>query len=58
MFLIGFSKNPENGAQNGAPIYRRNLNFLKFEVSFGPFGTGFIYLQIDSTELRFGAPIF
>ena len=49
-------KNLENGAQNGAPINCQTLNFFKFEVQFLPFVAGFIYLQIYSGELRFGAP--
>ena len=56
MFLIGFPKNLENGAQNGAPIYCQTLNFFKFEVKIEPFVAGFIDLQIYSGELRFGAP--
>ena len=58
MFLIGFPKNLENGAQNGAPIYCQTLNFFKFEVKIEPFVAGFIDLQIYSGELRFGAPFF
>ena len=58
MFLIGFTKNLENGAQNGAPIYCQTLNFFKFEVEIEPFVAGFIDLQIYSVELRFGAPFF
>ena len=56
MFLIGFTKNLENGAQNEAPIYFQTLNFFKFEVEIEPFVAGFIDLQIYSVELRFGAP--
>ena len=56
MFLIGFPKNLENEAQNGALIYCQTLNFFKFEVKIEPFVAGFIDLQIYSVELRFGAP--
>ena len=58
MFLIGFTKNLENGAQNGAPIYFQTLKIFKFEVEIEPFVAGFIDLQIYSVELRFGAPFF
>ena len=58
VFLIGFTKNLENGAQNGAPIYFQTLNFFKFEVEIEPFVAGFIDLQIYSVELRFEAPFF
>ena len=58
MFLIGFPKNLENGAQNGVPIYCQTLNFFKFEVKIEHFVAGFIDLQIYSVELRFGAPFF
>ena len=56
VFLIGFGKNLENGAQNGAPIYFQTLNFFKYEAEIEPFVAGFIDLPIYSVELRFGAP--
>ena len=58
VFLIGFGKNLENGAQNGAPIYCQILNFFKFEVEIETFVAGFIDLQIDTRELRFELRFF
>ena len=42
VFLIGFTKNLENGAQNGAPIYFQTLKIFKFVVEIEPFVAGFI----------------
>ena len=44
VFLIGFTKNLENGAQNGAPIYFQTLKIFKF-VEIEPFVAGFIKFE-------------